>query len=94
MVKGLQQINDILALNDVAYAGLFGSFARGQENEQSDIDILVRFSKPKSLLDMVHIQRLLSEKVGRKIDLVTEGALSPYTRKNVIEDLTDLYGHR
>lgn len=89
-----KNINDILASNDVAYAGLFGSFARGQENKESDMDILIRFSKPKSLFDMVHLQRIISERVGRKIDLVTEGALSPHTRKNVLEDLTDLYGHR
>lgn len=94
MVENIQQINDILALNDVSYAGLFGSFARGEEKSTSDIDILIRFNKPKSLMDLVHIQKLISEQVGRKVDLVTEGALSPYTRKNVMHDLTDLYGQR
>lgn len=90
----LAKIDDILEKNDVVYAGLFGSFARGEEGPDSDIDILVRFGKPKNLFDLVHIQKLLSMRCKRKIDLVTEGALSPYTRKFVMQDLQDLYGHR
>ncbi len=52
--------------------GLFGSFARGEEHSESDIDILVKFKETISLLDLVKIHNELSLKLGKKIDLVTE----------------------
>lgn len=94
MLDNLPGINDILAQNDVAFAGLFGSYARGDETPGSDIDILVRFSKPKGLFDLVHLKHLLTSRLGREVDLVTEGALSPYIRGDVMRDLTVLYGQR
>jgi len=47
--------------------------ARGEETEESDVDLLVRFARPKSLLDLVRIEREFSEALGRKVDLLTEG---------------------
>lgn len=58
--------------------GIFGSFANGTANSTSDIDILVEFFKRKSLLELVRIERELSESIGRKIDLLTEKSISPY----------------
>lgn len=77
--------------NDVATPGLFGSTARGEATEQSDIDFLVRFKKRKSLLAVVRFERELSEVLGRKVDLLTESAISPYIRDYVLRDLTIIY---
>ena len=49
--------------------GLFGSFARGEHNDGSDIDILVRFHETCSLLQLVRIENELSELIGKKVDL-------------------------
>ena len=68
----------------VASMKVFGSVARGEENEESDIDILVRFVRPLSLLKLVRFERELSELLGRRVDLVTEQALSPYIRSSVM----------
>jgi len=89
-----QEIIDICQQNDVSMLGVFGSVARGDATEQSDIDLLVRFSKRKGLLAVVRLERILSEVLGRKVDLLTEGAISPYIRENILKDLQVLYGSR
>jgi len=78
--------------NDVALLGVFGSMARGEATDKSDIDLLVKFSKRKGLLSVVKLEREISEAMGRKVDLLTEAAISPYIRQNIIQDLVVLYG--
>jgi hypothetical protein len=65
--------------------------ARGEAMEKSDIDLLVKFGKRKSLLSIVKLERQLTMTLGRKVDLITEGALSPYIRDNVLKDLETIY---
>ncbi len=85
---------DICRQNDVSMVGVFGSMARGESKKKSDIDLIVRFSKRKSLLTMVRLERELSEAVGRKVDLLTEAAISPYMRERVLKELKVVYGAR
>jgi len=70
---------------------VFGSVARGEEREDSDIDILVQFVHPVSLVTLVRFERELSELFGRKVDLVTEQALSPYIRDAVLSSAQGIY---
>ncbi len=55
--------------------GFFGSYARGEENDQSDIDLLLDCSKPLSLLDLVKLQDELSTLSGKRFDIVTLNAI-------------------
>jgi predicted nucleotidyltransferase len=80
--------------NDVAKLGVFGSMARGEANDQSDIDLLVEFSKRKSLLALVSLERKMSVALGRKVDLLTEAAISPYLRDRIKRDLRVIYEAR
>jgi uncharacterized protein len=80
--------------NDVSMVGVFGSTARHEETPFSDIDLLVRFANPKSLLFLIGLERMLSERLGRKVDLVTESAVSPYLRERILHELQVLYGTR
>ncbi len=82
---------EICRQNDVAMIGVFGSMARGEATEQSDIDLLVRFSKRKSLLTLVRLEREMSEALGRKVDLLTEAAISPYLRDDIKQALRVIY---
>ena len=75
----------------VQFAGVFGSQARGEAKPTSDIDLLVRFTAPKSLLDLVAIENAMSETVGRKVDLITERSLHPYLKQSVLRDLKVVY---
>lgn len=79
---------------DVVKLGVFGSFARDEADEDSDIDLLVEFRRRVSLLKMVALERELSEAVGRKVDLVTEAALSPYLHDTIMKDLRVIYESR
>ena len=82
---------DMCRQNDVAMVGIFGSQTTGEAKDQSDIDLLIRFSKRKSLLKVVALERQLSEALGKKVDLLTEAALSPYLRDRVLRDLQVIY---
>lgn len=90
----LPQLIDICRQHDVSMIGIFGSMVRGDAKKQSDIDLLVRFSKRKSLLGVVRLERELSEALGRKVDLLTEGALSPYLRDRILKEMRVVYGKR
>ncbi len=82
---------DICRANDVAMVGLFGSLSRGEGDDNSDVDLMVRFSKRKSLLSLVKIEREISTALGRKVDLLTEAAISPYLKDRIMKELMVLY---
>ena len=82
---------EICRQNDVVKVGIFGSMARGEANEQSDIDLLVEFSKRISLLALVALERKISTTLGRRVDLLTEAAISPYLRETIKRDLRVIY---
>ena len=77
--------------NDAIMVGVFGSIARGEATEESDIDLLIRFSKKKSLLSLVKIEREIAHLINRKIDLITEAAISPYLQETIMKDLQVIY---
>jgi|SRR3989338_4555939 len=89
-----RQIAPILVKHQVGFVGVFGSFARGEADETSDIDLLIRFSVPKSLFQMVAIEQELRGVLNRPVDLVTEGALHRLLRPQVFRDLKVIYGKR
>jgi uncharacterized protein len=86
-----QKLIDICKANDIAMVGVFGSMARGEQTERSDIDLLIRPAKPKSLLSLVALEREISSALGRRVDLLTEKALSPYLRDRILSELQVLY---
>lgn len=75
---------DLYRRYDVSRLAVFGSVARGQATRRSDVDLLVAYSRPKSLLQHAALQRQISEIIGRKVDLLTEAALSPYLRDRIV----------
>jgi hypothetical protein len=77
---------EILTKNDVAKAGVFGSYARGEETKDSDIDILIEFRGRKSLFDLVGLEQDMEEELKNKVDLVTYTSLSPYIRDDVLKE--------
>ena len=87
----LDAVIDICEQNDIAFLGVFGSHARGEATPESDVDLLVRFARRKSLLTIVRIERQFSERLGRPVDLVTEASLSPYLRERVQAEVESLY---
>jgi hypothetical protein len=89
-----QDLRRIYRENDISWVGVFGSVARGEATPRSDIDLLVRFSKPKSLLALIRVERELSRTFGKKVDLLTEAAISPYIKDRILKDLQVVYEAR
>ncbi len=81
----------ILGEYGVQTIGIFGSYARGEQRPDSDIDLLVSFKDRKSLLTIVRIERELSESLGVKVDLLTEGSVSPYLIDRIKSELKVIY---
>ena len=68
--------------------GIFGSFARGENKKESDLDILVEFKESPSLLTLIKLENDLSEILGIKVDLITNGALkNKRIKKSIKKDL-------
>jgi hypothetical protein len=88
-----QQIAEYFKTQPVVKAWLFGSYARGEETEDSDVDLLVKFDRslPIGLLAYVRIHRDLEEKLGRKVDLVEEGTLRPAVEMTANRDMKVIY---
>ena len=71
---------------------IFGSYARGEEEADSDIDILVSFKSPKSLFQLVRIEDELREALHRPVDLITEKSVSPYLAGSIHRDKVVIFG--
>jgi len=84
-------IVEICREHDVDRLSIFGSVARGEATKESDIDLLVHFSKPKSLLTIIGLEEQLEAVIGKSVDLLTEAALSPYIREHIVQDLVVIY---
>ena len=69
---------------------LFGSLARGEEREGSDVDLLVEMEEGRSLLDLGGLQQALEELLGLPVDVVTEGSLPPRLRQQVLAEAVPL----
>ncbi|MEK7103111.1 MAG: nucleotidyltransferase family protein [Patescibacteria group bacterium] len=76
----------LLRREGVLRSAIFGSFARGEENENSDVDILVQFPSGKSLLDLVSLEHELENALGRKVDVVTYGSVNPRLKEYIDRD--------
>ncbi len=83
-------IKQTLAPFDPEYIGVFGSYARGEQLDTSDLDLLVKFGKRINLLELVGLEQALTESLGIKVDLVTENALSPLIKSFVEKDLKQI----
>ena len=88
-----EKISEYFKTQPVLKAWLFGSYARGEEREDSDVDILVEFDRslPIGLLAYVRMHRELEEKLGRKVDLVEEGTLRPAVQRTANRDMKVIY---
>ncbi|MCD6220456.1 nucleotidyltransferase family protein [Candidatus Calescamantes bacterium] len=64
--------------------GLFGSYLRGEERPNSDLDIVVTFSQPVSLLDLVKLENYLTSLTGIKVDVVPKKDIRPELKKEIL----------
>lgn len=88
-----QQKKSILAIANDYHATnirVFGSAVRGEEREDSDIDLLVDFLPSATLIDQVGLIEALSKTLGRKVDIVSERALNKHLRQRILQEAVAL----
>ena len=67
--------------------GIFGSFAKGLQHNQSDIDIIVEFENPIGLIEFIKIQEYLSAVLDKSVDLLTFDSIKPYMRDDILKEV-------
>jgi predicted nucleotidyltransferase len=77
ILETLEKNKEVLKKYEVKRIGLFGSFVRGEQKENSDIDFLIEFENPNfdNFMDLVFY---LEDLFGREVELITNGSISPY----------------
>ncbi|MDY3679417.1 MAG: nucleotidyltransferase family protein [Actinomyces urogenitalis] len=88
--RSRSRVREILAEAGLLRPRVFGSTARGEDREDSDIDLLVTSPRAVSLLEQARIERRLSECVGLPVDLVLEESLRPDLRDRVLREAVPL----
>ncbi|MFB6226047.1 MAG: nucleotidyltransferase family protein [Candidatus Paceibacteria bacterium] len=68
---------------NVENLGVFGSYARDEQKKDSDVDLLVEFSKPVSFFTFIELEEFLEEQLGTEVDLVTKSGLKNFRQENV-----------
>lgn len=90
MSLSLEEIREkavpILEDYGVERAAVFGSYARGEETEDSDVDLLVRIDDDLSLLDVSRLKIELEDVLGKEVDIVEEEAVKPRMKEYIEED--------
>jgi predicted nucleotidyltransferase len=67
--------------------GIFGSCVRGEQKEESDVDVLVRFRKGATLFDFVGLADFLEQKLDMKVDIVSERAIRPELKERILKEV-------
>ncbi len=78
--------NEIMSKYNVKRIGIFGSYAKGQPKEESDVDVLVEFEKP-AFDNFMELSFYLEELFNKKIDLVTPKSLRPHMQSTVLKEV-------
>jgi hypothetical protein len=80
----LDELKESYAVSEI---GIFGSFARGEQRDGSDVDVLVEFARPIGFVTFIRLENRLQEILGRKVDLVTRKALKPYIGRHILDEV-------
>lgn len=96
-VKNIEEVKAILKEHKdevslkyrVTEIGVFGSFVRGEQRRQSDIDILVEFDYRNipGLLKLSEMERYLEKLLRKKVDLIRKGGIRPELRKSILKEV-------
>jgi len=81
-----KKIVPVLKKFNVTKAGIFGSYARGEQKKRSDVDILIELDNSADLFDLIRLQANLEKEVKRKVDLVEYSLIRQEIRENILND--------
>jgi predicted nucleotidyltransferase len=84
------EIMRLAAIHGVKNVRVFGSFARGEAGPKSDLDLLVDMERGKTFLDLVGFWQDMEDSFGGKVDVVTDGDISPYLKEKIFREAKPL----
>ncbi|MBW1694255.1 MAG: nucleotidyltransferase family protein [Deltaproteobacteria bacterium] len=84
IIKNRKELEEKFGLKEI---GIFGSYARGDQLQDSDIDILVEIERPMGFIKFIKLENHLSQILGVNVDLVTRKALKPYIGKRILQEV-------
>jgi predicted nucleotidyltransferase len=85
-----QELPRLRAKFHVRTLGVFGSHVRGTATGESDLDLLVEFSHTPGLLEFIHCEQYLSDRLGVKVDLVMKETLKPRIGQRILREVVGL----
>lgn len=85
--KLYEMLPDLKMDYNISYIGLFGSYVRGENTPESDLDVLVEFSRTPTIFRFLHLENYLSDSLGIKVDLVMKNALKPNIGKYILKEV-------
>ena len=68
----------------VSELGIFGSYVRGEDTEDSDVDILIDYDEAPTLIELIELEYYLSDILGLKVDVVTKNSLKPPSKERIL----------
>ncbi|NMF63188.1 DNA polymerase beta [Brasilonema octagenarum UFV-E1] len=94
-MKTLEEIKQILRQSkpllqeqyQITQLGIFGSYARGEQTQESDVDVLIDYDRAPTLFKLVELRDYLSNAIGMKVDIVTQNGLKPRIRERVLSEV-------
>jgi len=84
------EINRIAGRHGARHVAVFGSVARGQSTDASDIDFLIDLDADRSLLDRIALKHELEDLLGRPVDVLNRSSLNPAFRAQILHDRVEL----
>lgn len=88
LLDRLQALETDLRALGVRRLGIFGSFTRGQQHQDSDVDILVEFEPGRKTFDtFMRLSFLLEEALQRRVEVITKESLSPYIGPHILKEV-------
>ena len=94
-MKTFEEIKEILQRHKeelrkeygVTVIGIFGSYVRGEQGDQSDLDILIELERPMGFVRFIKLENMFTRLLGIKVDLVTKKALKPYIGQRILQEV-------
>lgn len=85
-----EEIIALAAKHKAGHVRVFGSVARGEANDESDIDLLVSFEPGASLFDLIDLKEDAEQLLGTSVDIVSEGGISPFLEQRILSEAVEL----
>ncbi len=86
IIKLLKKNKNVLEQYKIREIALFGSYVRGEQTENSDIDLLVEFEKGATLFDIINLENFLSGILGKRVSVVSRNGLNKYIGPHILKE--------